>query len=686
MSLPSCRLLAAVAFCLAASACRTAPAAPLVSASNPELVEEVQAPTLPLEPVNDPLPVLGGSVPLEPTLRPAAALSSRVQMRLLLVSPTADNPGLAALEALCDQVGVPCDRFVAGATPLTEAALVAPTGEGRYQGIFLTDNQLVLETNGTYASAFDADEWNLLWTYARDYGVRQVSLYTFPGTFPESYGVGYAGAQDTTAAPHPVSLTAAGEAVFGSLKKGVSVPVRYAYSYLATLTPDGGATPLIQDAAGNTLAVTSTSPDGRERLALTVAHNPYLLHTQLFGYDLLRWVTKGVFLGQRQFYLGIDQDDWFSATDKWDAGVRGINGTYRMSAQDVAGVVLQQRKLRSSYPFAKDFAWTMAFNGANAVVNAPRSCNVAVASPDPLTSLTRCHKNEFFWVNHTWNHAYMDAPTGYDAALGEIAKNTLLALRLGLVTPDYGVRGLVTGDVSGLGWYAPGGPDTGPKVDFGLDASNREFLRAARNAGVRYLASNMSVRSHEPTNCWGCGIAHPLEPRILLVPRWPTNLFATPTTPTDMMDAYNLVYGPNGSSPYFPRDLTYDEYLDFEADIALYHLISGSPYQHYQHVGNLREYTPGRSLAYDWTERLLAKYSRYYDRPVLTLDWDDLGRTVAERTSFRQAGVSGTLDTAAKTLSVTSAGGGTLFLTGGPNAKITKATLRRGETRVYRFQ
>lgn len=210
---------------------------------------------------------------------------------------------------------------------------------------------------------------------------------------------------------------------------------------------------------------------------------------------------------------------------------------------------MQQRKLRSSYPFAKDFAWTMAFNGANAVLNAPRRCNVAAATTDPLTSLTRCYKNEFYWANHTWNHAYTDAPTGYDAALGEITKNTLLALRLGLVTPGYGVRGLVTGDISGLGWFAPGGPDSGPEVDFGLAASNREFLRAAKNAGVRYLAANMSVRSHEPVNCWGCGINHPLEPRILLVPRWPTNLFATPTTPADMMDAYNLVYGPNGFLP-----------------------------------------------------------------------------------------------------------------------------------------
>lgn len=674
---------------LMSAGCSTSPSASLtLEGSNPELVEEVQPPTLPVEPVNTPLPQLGGTVPVQPSLRVAAALSSKVQMKLLLVSPTADNPGLDALVALCDQVGIPCDSFIAGTTPLTGSVLVDPSGVGRYQGILLTDNQLAYETNGVYASAFDADEWNLLWQYERDYAVRQVSLYTFPGTFPESYGIGLAAAQDTTGAPYPTTLTAPGAAVFSALKGGVNIPIRYAYSYLAALEPSSGvaATPLIQDATGKILAVTTTSADGRERLALTMAHNPYLLHTQLLGYDLLRWVTKNIFIGQRQFYLGIDQDDWFNSTDKWDAAAHGVSGTYRMSAQDVVGVVAQQRKLRSDYPFAKTFAWTMAFNGNYANLGAPRDCSVATKSVDPLTSLTLCYKNEFYWVNHTWNHEYMDAPTSYTTALNEIGKNTALALRLGLVTPKYGVQGLVTGDVSGLGWYAPGGPNSGAKVDFGLAASNREFLRAAKGLGVRYLASNMSVKAHEPVACWGCGLSHPLEPGIFLVPRWPTNLFATPTTPADMMDAYNGVYGPGGSSPYFTYDLAYDEYLDYEADIALYHLITGSPYQHYQHVGNLREYAPGHSLAYDWVDRVLAKYSRYYNKPVLTLDWDDLGKAVAERTSFRRAGISGVLDMATKTLSVSSSNGGTLFLTSGVGASVTQAALERAQTRTYRFR
>lgn len=146
----------------------------------------------------------------------------------------------------------------------------------------------------------------------------------------------------------------------------------------------------------------------------------------------------------------------------------------------------------------------MAFNGNYANPSARRDCNVRTKSVDPLTSLTLCYKNEFFWLNHTWNHEYMDAPTSYELAASEIGKNTLLALKLGLVTKKYGIQSLVTGDVSGLGWYAPGGPDTGPKVDHGLEASNRDFSRLPATS-----ACATSPRTCRPnrTSRWTAGVA-----------------------------------------------------------------------------------------------------------------------------------------------------------------------------------
>jgi hypothetical protein len=130
------------------------------------------------------------------------------------------------------------------------------------------------------------------------------------------------------------------------------------------------------------------------------------------------------------------------------------------------------------------------------------------------------------------------------------------------------------------------------------------------------------------------------------------------------MDAYNRIYGPNGSQPFFDHDLSYSEFLDFETDIALYHLFTGTPYPHYQHVGNLREYASGRSLSYDWTERLLEKYAQYYDLPILSLSWANLGLRVQYRTSFMNAEASGSWDRNSNQVTVRSGRGGWIYMTG----------------------
>jgi hypothetical protein len=632
-----------------------------------------QPPTLPIQAANKPLPQLSGQVALQTGLQSLAlpTPSGRVELRLLIISAKSTDPGLLTAKTMLDQLGLPYEVLVAGESDLTEGRLVNSSGDGRFQGIILTDNSLAIYDGSSWLSALSEAEWNLLWQYEREHQVRQLSLYTFPGTYPEDYGIRVVDYKDTTNAAYPVRLSSSGQSLFASLKAGVELPIRYAYSYLARLEPASGinATPLIQDAAGNLLAVTSRSADGRERLALTMAHNPYLLHTQLFSYDLVRWLTKGIFLGERQFYLGLDEDDWFLSTDKWDASVGRVNGLYRLSAKDALAAAQQQQSLANRFSVIRNspypFAYTMLYNASEANPYAAYSCDPNVRSSDPLASMTKCLQSRFYWANHTWSHEYMDR-IAYSDAYNQLYWNQYASYYwFGFHRnnrADY--SSLITGDISGLGWYNPNGPDDpGPKVDFGLSASNLDFLRSAKARGVRYLASNMSVKSHEPS-CWGCGIRHPLEPSILLVPRWPTNVFYSVTTPTDAMDAYNRIYGPNGTQPFFDHNLSYAEFLDFETDIALYHLLSGAPYPHYQHVGNLREYAPGRSLSHDWLERLLEKYSRYYDLPVLSLSWANLGARVDYRSSFMNAQVSAVWDRNSNQLTVRSAKGGWVYLTG----------------------
>ncbi|WP_179956949.1 hypothetical protein [Amycolatopsis anabasis] len=71
------------------------------------------------------------------------------------------------------------------------------------------------------------------------------------------------------------------------------------------------------------------------------------------------------------------------------------------------------------------------------------------------------------------------------------------------------------------------------------------------------------------------------------------------TAPAEQTLLYNSFYGPNGRWPYFDHNLGYAEMLDFESDVALDHVQSGSAYAHTVHQGNLRQYASGKSLTFD---------------------------------------------------------------------------------------
>lgn len=628
---------------------------------------ETPPPALPRPPRPRPLANFPGSVPVDPSLGPQA-VGGKVALRLLVVGASPDDVGVAALEALLDQVGVPYETLIGSQETLTWERLVDADGIGRFQGVLLTSNNLSYFDGMAWQSAFDADEWNTLWSYEREYGVRQVSLYTYPSSWPEDYGIAFAGVHVTMSDALPASLTRDGQRAFDYLQRTARVPIRYAYTYLAAIDPAStsfAVTPLFTDPSGNVLGVTSVSADGRERLALTFSNGRYLVHTELVGYGLLRWVTRGVFLGERSLYFMADVDDWFLPNDVWDVDTDTVlPEAYRLTARDVQALSRSQTDLRNRYRQAQEFTVNLAYNGIGANTAASASCNPNARSVDPLTSVSRCLRDSFRWLNHSYSHEYFDF-LSYDDSRFEIRENRQVATRLGIRQPN---RVLITGDVSGLGWYNEDGE--GPKTDHGLGASNPQFLAAARSLNVNVVASNASVPSHAP-DCWGCGVYHPLEPSILLVPRWPTNVFYMVMTPQQMADAYNAVYGPNGAAPYWDHDLSYEEILEAETEIALYHVLTFSPYPHFFHAANTYEYAPGRSILHDFLERLFARYADYYRLDLRSPDWSALANRVADRTSFMHSRAAGVWDRSANTVTVTTPVGGTIFLTGARTGDVT---------------
>jgi hypothetical protein len=569
-------------------------------------------------------------------------------------------------------VGAAYDVLHSASTPLTTGSLVRADGVGKYNAILLTNSMQLYQSNGSYLSGLDSNEWNILWAYERNFGVRQAAQYTSYGTWPENYCLtsnGEGGVGDT---PVNVALTTVGAGVFDYLKGTAQIPLVQSYLYRTAIAPGCQAEAVLTQGS-DVLGVKTTSADGRERLALTFTSNQYLMHSDLLIYGMFRWASKGMFLGEQRHHLNVDIDDWFNSADHFypDGHVEYFPG-WRVSGHDAVNLDNQQTALRAAHPLAANFTFNVAFNGADIDPFAGSNC-----SPDgginELTATTKCLKSKFRWLNHTYNHPELNA-TSYNTSYQEIAENRAAGNTIGLVSPD---NVLKTPEYSGLGVYNPDpNDDTSPPVDHGLTGSNPEMLRAAKDLGVQYVHGNMSFNSHKPANL-NTNIVHPLEPGIAVVPDWPTNIAYHTTTPEEETVFYNSFYGPNGKFPYWPTDRTYAQIVDYEAGVAFGHVTSGAIYSHTLHIANTRDYGSGRTLLTDWVDSVMTKYDAFYSVPLLNMDWAELAAyTTTGRTHFAQlsAGVEAVYDRSAGTngsITVTSPAAGTVRVSG---AQATGAT------------
>lgn len=551
-----------------------------------------------------------------------------IDMRVLVIHT--DHEQSYELEGITDaleRMGMPYDTLFAVEEDLTLERLVDEGGHGAYYAVILTTGDLGYWQGGSYTYAFDADEWNLLWSYEAAFGVRQATSFTAPYGYPDDYGLVGDGEGGS---PLDATLTDAGHAVFPELT-GAPIPIRHAWTYFGSPGGvDATATPLLVDGDGHALASIATYPDGRENLTITVAKNDWALHSLLLWGGMIDWVTRGVHLGARHVSFSPQVDDLLIEDDIWveDEGSSPPTGDpegswYRLTDDDFRSLVDWQEAFRSRFPLARDVRLEMAFNGEGATPGyVPEDAPAGWV--DTLTPAVKQYGSAFTWVNHAFSHLNMDAPTTYAEAAAELKDNDLIVKRTLKLSKAYDPTSFVQPDISGL--------------------DNPAFLTAAADFGIRYLISDTSRPG------WGnptpnTGIVHPLEPRLLVIPRRPSNLFYNLSTPDEWVSEYNCYYGPDatcagGAWSYWDHDLTYDEILDVESDYLLALLLKWDVDPLMFHQANLREYEEGHSLLGDLIEATFEKYTTYYDLPVQGLTQAEIGQEMLARMAADDVGLT----------------------------------------------
>jgi hypothetical protein len=568
-----------------------------------------RGPVAPAPTVTVPLPDLMQPVDHSPTMVAAPPPGYLVDAKVLVISADGGDSQLAAIEETLRYLGTPYDLIIASQAPTLTSAQLGTATHGKYNAIILTTGNLVL-SNGS--SAFSSAEFATLANYEATFQVRRASLYTSPDA-----GYGYSGSvsQDTQATPLATQCTTAGRAVFPYVNCANGVTISGAFAYRATAL-DGATVPLLTDASGRVLAATRDYGDGREALSLNFQQSATLVHSLQLLHGVISWATRGVFLGERHAYLGVQIDDVFLPDDIY------TGGTFRIGANDLQAAAVWQNAKRAQ-AVTGGMRYHMVFNADGA------------SSSDALTMRAQQLAGSFGWINHTWDHTELD-PLSYNQVLSELTMNIAASDTFGLKP------------FSALSFVPPSYS--------GLTSSNA--MRAMFDAGIRYVACDTSVPGYDNPSP-NAGLYSPLQSQILLIPRRPNNLGYDVSTPDQWMAEYNNTY-----RSFWGRDLNYDEILDAESDVLLQYLLKGENDPWMFHQPDLRAYDGTRSLLGDLLDATFTKYARLVTTPLISPNMEVLGALVAARMRYNAAGVTATVDPSANTITVRVASAATVPVTG----------------------
>jgi hypothetical protein len=394
----------------------------------------------------------------------AGPTDQQIGMKVLLINDNTDG-GIAAGDWVdtLKREGVPYDEVNTNSSSPGSVALPAlsstssdGTQVANYEGVVVA-----LSGNSGLSDA----QWTALQTFEQHFSVRQVTAYVVPSS---DYGL-TAPTGSFSGSPSP-TLTPDGNSIFPYLKTVAFYAGTFpTFGDEATPLPGANVKTLISGPSGSSLLGIYTTTDGRETMYQTFNENSGQLQSQLLRHGELNWLTRDTYFGDQRNYLVTHIDDNFLSDDSYTPGANGAvgGGATDYNAADALREVPADVTKAADWSNANNFRIDMLYNGGGST-GSPQT--------DPLLAAFQADKNDFGWVNHTWDHPNVDQGCATQQYIqDEITKNTNFATgTLGLTastdpTKSLGVENpgeLVTGEHSGLANLVPGNPGTVDPPEF----------------------------------------------------------------------------------------------------------------------------------------------------------------------------------------------------------------------------
>jgi hypothetical protein len=510
-------------------------------------------------------------------------------------------------------------------------------------------------------------EMNALASYERAFGVRQVDAYSPPAADLGMNAPAYSGPLSGR-----VSVTGAGTAAgFGYLNESFPFsggPAGSApFGYLAEPLPGSGpasATPLvtagIPHSTSSGALMWQYTDGGRQQLGIAFSYGQYAAQFHYLAHGIVNWLTRGVNLTNWRSYLDIAYDDMILGDAQWSTTGHCTPGDttcppgtpatpmIRMTPADVTYAVQWERQ----HHFTIEFLY-----------NGGASDRFRVHGTDPLLAAVRPVASEFYWVNHTYSHAYLGCKQDFtvvpwrcvrsggqlvwaaDSSLinMQIIDNFTWAQRNG-IPAEPGV--LATGEYSGLK-ILPQQPSDNPYLDdaMGPDKISWVALDASREPDMRPVGAALGVPRHP------IDVGYDVD---------------TVASEVNEFNWYNTSKANGGSGlcenstvtkclrPLDPKTGWTSYILPGQVQIIFSALLAGDPRPFFMHQSNLT----GDRLAYPVMDGVLAAYRTVYNAtaPIENLPMSGDGAVLRDRQLWAGALRAGTVSAWVQGSTVTIAG------------------------------
>jgi hypothetical protein len=433
-----------------------------------------------------------------------------VDLNVLVV--TDGTPAVEAIRQQLTTEGLPAtvvNLHDSSRPRITRAYLARTLSDGTKGGNF----DGVVLPNADPPGLSGAEQADLAW-YEQKFGIRQVDAYTPPspdlGMNPPVYSGPLSGTMSVTKAgsgagfgylnaKFPFSGGPAGPAPFG---------------YLAQPT-SAGVTPLVNGAiphgSGDATLVWQYDHGGRQELGIGFGYAYTQAQFHYLGHGIVDWLTRGVNLGDWRNYLDIAYDDMFLGDGQWSTVGHCTPGdsvcpkgtpmtpTIRMKPADVTYAVQWEKQ--------HDFTIEFLYNGG-------ASARFAVDGVDALLVATKPVAKDFYWVNHTYTHAYLGCKQDFSVVPWQCVKSNgqlVWAANLSLVNSQIeqnfswakknGIPAepgvVASGEYSGLR-ILPQQPVDNPSLvqAMGQDHIHWIVLDASREPNMRPVGAALGVPRH----------------------------------------------------------------------------------------------------------------------------------------------------------------------------------------------